>query len=95
ELSDLGAEEAAQQALAQLEDLLKELRNQPGPGDGTSPEVQEAREVMEEMRKLASEQLSQLDQNFEKTREQALQEQRRREQQQGQQNRGSRRQENQ
>ena len=95
ELSDLGAEEAAQQALAQLEDLLKELRNQPGPGDGTSPEVQEAREVMEEMRKLASEQLSQLDQNFKKTREQALQEQRRREQQQGQQNRGSRRQENQ
>ncbi len=90
EMSDLGAEEAAQQALAQLEDLLKELRNQPAPGEGVSPEVQEAREVMEEMRKLAAEQSAQLDQNFEKTREQALQEQQRREQQQSQQNRGSR-----
>lgn len=95
EMSDLGAEEAAQQALAQLEDLLKELRNQPAPGEGSSPELQEAREVMEEMRKLAAEQSSQLDQNFNKTRERALQEQQRREQQQGQQNRGSRRQQNQ
>ncbi len=95
EMSDLGAEEAAQQALAQLEDLLKELRNQPAANEGPSPEVQEAREVMEEMRKLAAEQSAQLDQNFEKTRQQALQEQQRREQQQGQQNRGSRSQQDQ
>lgn len=89
EMADLGAEEAAQQALAQLEDLLQELRNQPAPGDATSPEVQEARELMDQMRQLAVEQSQLLDENFEQTRQQATQEQQQREQQ-GQQGRGSR-----
>ena len=79
EMAYLGAEEAAQQALAQLEELLRELRNQPAAGESTNPEVQEARELMERMRKLATEQSDLLDENFEQTRQQALQEQQRRE----------------
>jgi uncharacterized protein (TIGR02302 family) len=91
EMADLGAEEAAQQALAQLEDLLKELRNQPSADAGASPEVQEARELMEQMRKLAAEQSELLDENFEQTRQQAMQEQQRHEEgQNGQRGRGSR-----
>ncbi len=89
EMADVGAEEAAQEALAQLEELLKELRNQPAAGEGASPDVQEARELMEQLRKLAAEQSKLLDENFEQTRQTALQEQQRRDQrQQGQQSRG-------
>ena len=93
EMSDLGAEQAAQDALAQLEELLKELRNQPAPGEAVSPEVEEAREIMEQMRELAAEQSALLDENFEQTRQQAMREQERREQ--AQQNRGSRNQQQQ
>ncbi len=75
EMADLGAEDAAQQAFAELEDLLNELRSQPPPGQSASPEVDRARELMDQMRELAAEQAGLLDQNFERTRQQALQDQ--------------------
>ena len=75
EMTDLGAEDAAQQAFAELEDLLNELRTQPPPGQSGSPEVERARELMNQMRDLAAQQSSLLDQNFEQTRQQALQDQ--------------------
>ncbi|MEQ8733611.1 MAG: TIGR02302 family protein [Rhodospirillaceae bacterium] len=72
ELSQLGAEEAAKEMLADLRNMLETLRNA-ALSPMTNPDVEAARQMMEELKQITEEQSEMLNSSFEQARQRALQ----------------------
>lgn len=73
ELAQTGSMEAARQRLAQLQQLLQDLRAGMRPGQGNPSQNAEARELMNALQDLAKRQQELLDQTFRRLREGAQQ----------------------
>ena len=72
ELSQLGAEDAAKEMLADLRNMLETLRNA-ALSPMTNPDVEAARQMMEELKQITEEQSEMLNSSFEEARQRALQ----------------------
>jgi uncharacterized protein (TIGR02302 family) len=71
QLSDVGAEDAAKQALSDLQQQLQNLRDEAQNGGNENPQVKKAQDMLDQMRKLTEEQSKLLDENFEQAKQQA------------------------
>lgn len=71
QLSEMGAEDAAKAMLSDLKNMLEQLRNTAiSPTD--SPEVEAARQMMEDLKQITQEQSDMLNQSFEQARQRAI-----------------------
>ncbi|MDG2243256.1 MAG: TIGR02302 family protein [Rhodospirillaceae bacterium] len=71
QLSDMGAEDAAKEMLSELKNMLEQLRNTAlSPMD--NPEVEAARQIMEDLKQITQQQSDMLNKTFEQSRQQAL-----------------------
>lgn len=73
-MSEMGAEDAAKQALANLEEQLQALREGKQDEGEESAEAKKAQEMMERMQELAEEQSNLLNESFEKARKEQAKE---------------------
>jgi uncharacterized protein (TIGR02302 family) len=74
EMSEMGAEDAAKEALANLQEQLQALREGQEKPDEDHPDVQKAQEMMEQMEDLAQQQSNLLDESFNKQRKEEAEE---------------------
>jgi chemotaxis protein histidine kinase CheA len=71
QLSDMGAEDAAKEMLSELKNMLEQLRNTAlSPMD--NPEVEAARQMMEDLKQITRQQSGMLNKTFEQAQQQAL-----------------------
>lgn len=73
-LSEMGAEDAAKEALANLEEQLQALRDGNQDQGDDSPEAKRAQELMQKMEEMAEEQSNLLNDSFEKARKEEAKE---------------------
>ena len=71
DMAQLGATDAAKQAMAELQEMLQSLRGA-AMNQGDNPEVKAAQELMRDMRELTEKQSELLEESFQKAREAAL-----------------------
>lgn len=71
QLSDMGAAEAAKQMMSDLSSMLEMLRNA-ALNPMSNPDVEAAKKMMDELKKITEEQSDLLNKTFEETRQQAL-----------------------
>lgn len=73
EMAEMGAEDAAKQALSNLQEQLQALR-EGQEADEDNPDVQKAQQMMQKMQELAEEQSNLLNESFEKQRQEMAKE---------------------
>jgi hypothetical protein len=73
QLSRMGAEDAAKQMLANLQNMLQTMRNAAAANPGQNPDMKAAEQMMQQMQDLTERQSQLLNDSFEHLRQQALQ----------------------
>ena len=72
ELSKMGAQDAAKQMLANLQNMLQTMKNAAAGNGGESDDMKSAQEMMKEMRELTEKQSELLNETFDQVRQNAL-----------------------
>jgi uncharacterized protein (TIGR02302 family) len=72
QLSAMGAQDAAKQMMAELQNMLQTLRNAAAGNMGENPDMKAAEDLMQDMRQLTEEQSQLLNESFEQVRQEAL-----------------------
>jgi len=71
QLSQMGADDAAREMMSELSSMLEMLRNA-ALNPGSNPDMEAARQMMEDLRQITEEQSNMLNDTFEQARQQAL-----------------------
>ncbi len=71
QLSEMGAEDAAREMMSELSNMLEMLRNA-ALNPSSNPDMEAARQMMDDLRQITEEQSDMLNQTFEQARQQAL-----------------------